>query len=93
MRFSGKFSAVVVRRTCFWRSIGYYYGFYGLGRRAFKTRPLSFSARILPVMVGIMLLTIATDSVFPGITGTANGAHLGGLIAGLFLGLIWPKRH
>ncbi len=68
-------------------------GFMGWVGVRLKHVPYPFPRVFLPVMVGIMLLTIATDSVFPGITGTANGAHLGGLIAGLFLGLIWPKRH
>ena len=26
----------------------------------------------------------------PGLSGTAHGAHFGGLITGMLLGLIWP---
>lgn len=54
--------------------------------------PYPFPRVFLPAMLVIMLIGIATDSIFPGVTGTAHGAHLGGLIAGLLLGLIWPKK-
>lgn len=67
-------------------------GFLGwVGIRLQKV-PYPFPPMLLPVMVGIMLLTIATDVVLPGVTGTAHGAHIGGLVAGLLLGLVWPPK-
>lgn len=53
--------------------------------------PYRFPAMMLPIMVGIIVLTLATDSLFDGISHTAHGAHIGGLIIGLFMGWIWPK--
>lgn len=58
-----------------------------------KQVPYPFPPMILPVMVGIMLITMGADVVIPGITGTAHGAHLGGLIVGMLLGLLWSKRN
>lgn len=56
-----------------------------------KQVPYPFPPMLLPIMVGIMLLTIGADMVIPGITSTAHGAHIGGLLTGLLLGLAWPK--
>lgn len=53
--------------------------------------PYQFPPKLLPVMVGIIVLTLATDTVFSGITHTAHGAHIGGLVMGLLMGLAWPK--
>lgn len=58
-----------------------------------KKVPYPFPPMLLPVMVGIMLVTIFADVVVPGITGTAHGAHMGGLLTGLLLGLLWPSKH
>lgn len=58
-----------------------------------KKVPYPFPSMLLPVMVGIMLITIFADTVIPGVTGTAHGAHIGGLVTGLLLGLVWPSKH
>lgn len=57
-------------------------------------RKLSYSipAMLLPVMVGWLLLTMMSDSLLPGLTGIAHGAHLGGLIAGMLLATVWPSK-
>ena len=52
--------------------------------------PYNLPAMLLPVMVGWLLLTLAADTVIPGLTGTAHGAHFGGLLTGMILGLLWP---
>lgn len=56
-----------------------------------KDVPYQFPQMMLPVMVGIIVITLGADTIFSGITHTAHGAHIGGLIAGLVLGLLWPK--
>lgn len=55
-----------------------------------KQVPYQFPQMLLPVMVGVILLTMTADTLFSGITHTAHGAHIGGLIAGLVLGVLWP---
>lgn len=50
-----------------------------------------FPSMLLPVMVGVILFTMAADTLFSGITHTAHGAHIGGLVAGLALGKFWPS--
>ena len=52
--------------------------------------PYALPAMLLPVMVGWLLLTLGADTLVPGLSGTAHGAHFGGLITGMLLGLIWP---
>ncbi|MBM95213.1 MAG: hypothetical protein CMI09_05130 [Oceanospirillaceae bacterium] len=47
---------------------------------------------MLPLMAGWMLLTILGDQLIPGLTNTAHGAHLGGLVSGILLAMIWPSR-
>ncbi|PHS62989.1 MAG: hypothetical protein COB09_12195 [Thalassobium sp.] len=47
---------------------------------------------LLPVMVGWLLLTISADTFVPGLSGTAHGAHLGGLICGFILAIVWPVK-
>ncbi|MCY0966397.1 rhomboid family intramembrane serine protease [Parathalassolituus penaei] len=44
---------------------------------------------LLPMMVGFLFLSLVLDSVFPGMTGTAHGAHFGGLLAGFILAALW----
>ena len=55
-----------------------------------KRTHYDFPRAMLPIMVGMMVLMIAADTLVPGLTGTAHGAHLGGLLAGLALGALWP---
>ncbi len=56
--------------------------------------PYALPAMLLPVMVGWLLLTLGADTLVPGLSGTAHGAHFGGLITGMLLGLTWPAiRH
>lgn len=45
---------------------------------------------LMPVMVGWLLLTLMGDTLVPGLSGTAHGAHFGGLITGALLSLVWP---
>jgi len=45
---------------------------------------------LLVIMVAFMLLSITTDTLFPSPGGTGNGAHLGGLLCGFVLAMIWP---
>ena len=47
---------------------------------------------LLPVMVGWLLLTISADTLVPGLSGTAHGAYLGGLICGFILAIVWPVK-
>jgi GlpG protein len=44
---------------------------------------------LLPVMVGFLLLSLMGDSLVPGLTGTAHGAHFGGLLSGFILAALW----
>ena len=56
--------------------------------------PYALPAMLLPVMVGWLLLTLGADTLVPGLSGTAHGAHFGGLITGMLLALVWPvARH
>lgn len=47
---------------------------------------------LLPLMAGWMLLTILGDQLIPGLTNTAHGAHLGGLVSGILMAMMWPAR-
>lgn len=47
---------------------------------------------LLPLMVGWLLLTLLLDRVFSGLSGTAHGAHIGGLLCGIGLAWIWPHK-
>ena len=47
---------------------------------------------MLPLMAGWMLLTILGDQLIPGLTNSAHGAHLGGLVSGILMAMIWPSR-
>lgn len=48
---------------------------------------------LLPVMVAWLLLTLTVDTMIPGLTSTAHGAHIGGLITGFALAAVWPVRY
>lgn len=47
---------------------------------------------LLPLMVGWLLLTISADTLVPGLSGAAHGAHLAGLICGFILAVLWPVK-
>jgi len=47
---------------------------------------------LLSVMVAWLLLTLLGDTVVPGLSGTAHGAHFGGLLTGLLLAQLWPAN-
>jgi len=32
------------------------------------------------------------DTLIPGLSGMAHGGHLGGLLAGFLLAVVWPKH-
>jgi len=53
--------------------------------------PYQLPAALLPVMVGWLLLTLMGDTLVPGLSGTAHGAHFGGLLCGLLLAWLWPE--
>ncbi len=55
--------------------------------------PYNVPKMLLPVMVGWTVISIALDTVIPGMSGTAHGAHIGGLIAGFILAAVWPYKH
>lgn len=57
-----------------------------------KRVPYQFPPMMLPVMVGLMVLTIGFDTLFSGLSGSAHGAHIGGLITGMLLSQIWPVK-
>ncbi|MDF1763922.1 MAG: rhomboid family intramembrane serine protease [Oleibacter sp.] len=52
--------------------------------------PYGVPSAILGIMVFFMVLTIAGDSLVPGMSGIANGGHLGGLLCGFLLAILWP---
>lgn len=54
--------------------------------------PYQVPKALLPVMVGWLLLTIGADTLVPGLSSTAHGAHIGGLLTGFLLALIWPVK-
>lgn len=54
--------------------------------------PYEVPRALLPVMVGWLLLTIGADTLVPGLTSSAHGAHLGGLISGFLLAAVWPVK-
>lgn len=47
---------------------------------------------LLPLMVGWLLLTLLVDHAVPGLSGTAHGAHIGGLLCGVGLAWLWPNK-
>ncbi|WP_430461993.1 rhomboid family intramembrane serine protease [Thalassolituus sp. LLYu03] len=66
-----------------------------LGWVGFRLRrvPYEVPKALLPVMVGWLLLTIGADTLVPGLTSSAHGAHIGGLISGFLLAAVWPVKH
>lgn len=54
--------------------------------------PYQLPPALLPIMVGWLLLTLMGDTIVPGLSGTAHGAHFGGLLAGLLCAFIWPAN-
>lgn len=58
----------------------------------FKRAPYDVPKFLLPVMVGWIVLTIGADTLMPGFSGVAHGAHIGGLLMGGLLGFLWPIK-
>lgn len=54
--------------------------------------PYGIPKALLGFIVFLMLLTIAGDTLVPGLSGVANGGHLGGLLCGFLLAFIWPVK-
>ena len=52
--------------------------------------PYGIPKALLGFVVFFMLLTITGDTLIPGLSGIANGGHLGGLLCGFLLAFIWP---
>ena len=52
--------------------------------------PYGIPKALLGFIVFLMLLTIAGDTLIPGLSGVANGGHLGGLLCGFLLAFVWP---
>lgn len=52
--------------------------------------PYGITPALFGVMVFFMALTMFGDILIPGLTVAGHGGHLGGLLCGLFLALIWP---
>lgn len=52
--------------------------------------PYGIPKALLGVIVFFMLLSITGDTLLPGQSVTANGGHLGGLLCGFLLALLWP---
>jgi GlpG protein len=63
-----------------------------VGWRQKRGRPYQLPSGLLPLMLGWLLLTLFADTLFPGLSGTAHGAHIGGLIFGLAAAVLWPLR-
>ena len=60
-----------------------------VGWRQYQKIRYPIPPMLLPMMAGIMFLSLVLDSAFPGLTGTAHGAHFGGLLAGFILAAVW----
>ncbi|MBN57284.1 MAG: rhomboid family intramembrane serine protease [Thalassolituus sp.] len=46
---------------------------------------------LLGVMIFFMVIMLFGDTVVPGLSGSAHGGHLGGLLCGFLLAVIWPN--
>lgn len=55
-----------------------------------KRVPYGLPKALLPVMVAWLLLELTADTMIPGLTSTAHGAHIGGLLAGFAMAALWP---
>lgn len=66
-------------------------GWTGLRQTRYRI-PYGVPPAILGVMVFLMCLTMLGDTLIPGLSGMAHGGHLGGLLAGLLLAVVWPKH-
>ena len=55
--------------------------------------PYGIPRALLGFVVFFMLLTITGDTLIPGLSGIANGGHLGGLLCGFLLAFLWPVKH
>jgi GlpG protein len=61
----------------------------GLRQTRFRI-PYGIPKGVLILMVVMMLFTITGDTLIPGLSGIANGGHLGGLLVGFLLAVVWP---
>ncbi|MGB1091679.1 MAG: rhomboid family intramembrane serine protease [Oceanobacter sp.] len=61
-------------------------------RQYFQKIQYPMPAMLVPLMVGFMLFEIATDTLFPGLTQSAHGAHIGGFVAGALIAAVWKPR-
>jgi membrane associated rhomboid family serine protease len=56
--------------------------------------PVMPGDKVSPViMVIFMLITITGETLSPGMTGVANGGHLGGLLCGFLMAILWPVSY
>lgn len=54
--------------------------------------PYPVPRMLLPVMVGWTVISIALDTMMPGTSVVAHGAHIGGLLTGFLLAAVWPVK-
>lgn len=64
----------------------------GLRQTRYKV-PYGVPPAVLVIMVIFMLITITGDTFAPGISGIANGGHLGGLLCGFLMAILWPVSY
>lgn len=74
---------------------GFVYGlaaWTGLRQTRYKV-PYGVPPAVLVIMVIFMLITITGETLSPGMTGVANGGHLGGLLCGFLMAILWPVSY
>lgn len=74
---------------------GFVYGlaaWTGLRQTRYKV-PYGVPPAVLVIMVIFMLITITGETFAPGMTGVANGGHLGGLLCGFLMAILWPVSY